>query len=136
VLDAIVGGSLILILFIAAQAPELTGTPMPAPLLGRSRSASATGGPCLTDVSIRVEPGEVVGLIGATGRQVDPDEGARGRRDDPARIASTRAGLLRTRTDALAAGIVIDPQELNLIVEQSVAENTAARDCRPALPGS
>jgi ribose transport system ATP-binding protein len=29
----------------------------------------------------------------------------------------------RTPHDALAAGIVIDPQELNLIVEQSVAEN-------------
>jgi ABC-type sugar transport system ATPase subunit len=100
---------------------------MPASLLETDSIGKRYGAVrALDDVSIRVEPGEVVGLIGANGAgkstlmkvlagAVRPDSGQIRLDGEPVSF--------RTPHDALAAGIVIDPQELNLIVEQSVAEN-------------
>jgi ribose transport system ATP-binding protein len=80
----------------------------------------------LKGVSLQIAPGEVVGLIGANGAgksslvralagATRPDEGT---------IAIDGAEQsFRVPRDALNAGVVLDPQELSLVLTQSVAEN-------------
>jgi ABC-type sugar transport system ATPase subunit len=80
----------------------------------------------LKEVSVRVGPGEVVGLIGANGagKSTLMKVLAGVVRPDAGRVClDGEAVSFRTPHDALAAGIVIDPQELNLVDQQSVAEN-------------
>lgn len=78
------------------------------------------------DVTFTLEPGEVVGLIGANGAgkstlmrllsgAEQPDEGQTLLDGEPVVFASPR--------QAIVAGIAIVPQELSLIGDQSVAEN-------------
>ncbi|MEZ5078291.1 MAG: sugar ABC transporter ATP-binding protein [Solirubrobacterales bacterium] len=91
----------------------------------------------LKAVSVAVEAGEVIGLIGANGAGkstlmkvlagvVKPDSGEL--------LVDGEPVAFRTPHDALTAGVVIDPQELNLIAEQSVAENLLLGELPTGLP--
>jgi ABC-type sugar transport system ATPase subunit len=80
----------------------------------------------LKGITARIRPGEVVGLIGANGAGKSslvralagasrPDEGE-------IRVDGESVSF-RSPRDAIAAGIVLDPQELSLVLTQSIAEN-------------
>ena len=90
-----------------------------------------TGTQALDDVSFALTPGRVHGLIGENGAGKStlikilggvhaPDSGAVRVNGTPATLASPR--------DALAAGIVVIPQEISIVTAQTVAENILLGD--------
>ncbi|MCW2985357.1 MAG: hypothetical protein JWR63_2927 [Conexibacter sp.] len=80
----------------------------------------------LKDVSAQIMPGEVVGLIGANGAGksslVRTFAGA-SRPDEGVLLVDGEERSFRNPREALAAGITINPQELSLVLTQSIAEN-------------
>jgi ABC-type sugar transport system ATPase subunit len=85
----------------------------------------------LAAANVSIAPGEVVGLIGANGAgkstlvhilagAIRPDEGHLEMDGQPIHFSSP--------IDALAAGVALDTQELNLIDQCSIAENLAYGD--------
>lgn len=88
-------------------------------------------------VSLRIRRGEVIGLIGANGagKSTLVRVLAGATRPDSGRVVlEGREVSFRSPRDALHAGIAIDPQELNLVEHQSVADNLFLGDM-PAHTG-
>src|SRR5215475_5651427 len=115
-----------------AEASTVPAAVVPAPAVSASHVAKRFGATtALDDVSFNVTAGEIHALVGENGagkstlmRILDgvhrPDAGTVAIDGMPCRLASPR--------DAIAAGIVMIPQELRLVPALSVAENLALGD--------
>jgi len=115
-----------------AEASTVPAAVVPAPAVSASHVTKRFGATtALDDVSFNVTAGEIHALVGENGagkstlmRILDgvhrPDAGTVAIDGMPCRLASPR--------DAIAAGIVMIPQELRLVPALSVAENLALGD--------
>jgi ribose transport system ATP-binding protein len=93
----------------------------------------------LREVSLELSRGEILGLIGANGAGKSTLVSVLAGVIAPNRGSEITLGGVRVAFhsphDALAAGIVIDPQEFELIGEQSVAENLSIGALPTRFPG-
>ena len=111
---------------MSAQAKRTTGGGKPPLLETRGLGKSYGANRVLDDVSISIEPGEVVGLIGANGAGkstlIKCVTGAV-TASDGTFIVDGQPVTIHTPDDGLGHGLAAVQQEVNLITDHSVAEN-------------